>query len=331
MQQQALIAQALSLLQQAQSQAAQVHTVAELWPLYWEAEGQFLRSAATETGRAKHLLSFFGARDAAGLTLIDVDAYRARRRIQRGPRRKTTSSSTRNREIARLKRLLSWAVERKLLEANPIEHAEPEPEPPPRRSVADEHAMAAIIHECSEVLRAYVIVAYDTGMRRSEVLMLTRDRVDLDSGTVDLYAEHTKSSKPRRVVLSARARQALRDLPVVLGSPYVFANPATRKPWCKRYLYRRYREAVERADVHGAPGEHLWFHDLRRSFATLARRRGVSESVTQKMGGWETAEVFKRYNIIDESDIRAAAALMDARRADECRAIAAARGNQHAT
>ena len=55
------------------------------------------------------------------------------------------------------------------------------------------------------------------------------------------------------------------------------------------------------AELHG-----LWFHDLRRSFITRARRVGVPESVVMRMSGHRTRAVFERYNVVDTQDLRAA-------------------------
>jgi len=58
--------------------------------------------------------------------------------------------------------------------------------------------------------------------------------------------------------------------------------------------------------------DHVWFHDLRRSFVTNARRRGVAESVVMRMSGHRTRNVFDRYNIVEDKGIRNAVRVIEA-------------------
>ncbi|HUD54175.1 MAG TPA: tyrosine-type recombinase/integrase [Terracidiphilus sp.] len=54
----------------------------------------------------------------------------------------------------------------------------------------------------------------------------------------------------------------------------------------------------------GAPA--LLFHDLRRTAARNLRAAGVPEEIIMRIAGWKTSSVFKRYAIVDKSDIRTA-------------------------
>ena len=49
-----------------------------------------------------------------------------------------------------------------------------------------------------------------------------------------------------------------------------------------------------------------WFHDYRRSYATNARRSGIDERTIMAQTGHKTRSAFDRYNIVDDSDQRAA-------------------------
>ncbi|HEY6106877.1 MAG TPA: tyrosine-type recombinase/integrase, partial [Anaeromyxobacteraceae bacterium] len=84
--------------------------------------------------------------------------------------------------------------------------------------------------------------------------------------------------------------------------------------------------AMERArEAAGLAG--IWVHDLRRSFVTLARRSGLPESVVARFSGHRTAAVFKRYNIIEEQDLKAAVqAVNRTRKAAESAAVWARNG-----
>jgi hypothetical protein len=52
-------------------------------------------------------------------------------------------------------------------------------------------------------------------------------------------------------------------------------------------------------------------HDMRNTFNTNMRRAGVVQSVIVKITGYSTSEMFERYNTVDDSDIRQAAARLD--------------------
>lgn len=71
------------------------------------------------------------------------------------------------------------------------------------------------------------------------------------------------------------------------------SGTSVRGPW-----ERAYKAA-------GVPG--LFFHDLRRSAVRNMDRAGVSRHVAMVISGHKTESMYQRYNIVSESDLRAAA------------------------
>jgi integrase len=90
-------------------------------------------------------------------------------------------------------------------------------------------------------------------------------------------------------------------------------NPATGKPWPD--IQGAAERAREKAGLEG-----VWVHDLRRSFVTQARRSGLPESVVARFSGHRTPAVFKRYNIVEEQDLKAAVQVLNRARASAAQA-----------
>lgn len=136
--------------------------------------------------------------------------------------------------------------------------------------VVDEQMFGRLFEVSEEPLRPILLTAFDTGMRLREVLDLRWEQVDLRSSTITLAAQDTKSEAPRLVMLTARLCAVLKGLPRGIGAAPVFPNPKTGRPW--EDLRRPFGRAVRKAKLAG-----LWFHDLRRSFVTRARKAGIPE------------------------------------------------------
>ena len=142
-------------------------------------------------------------------------------------------------------------------------------------------------------------------MRKGEILNLRWSQLDLREGAIKLSAEDTKTNFPRTVYLTERVLQMLKAIPRRLGTEYVFVNSETGTRWeDARKLFKR---ACKKLGL-----DHVWFHDLRRSFVTNARRRGVPESVVMRMSGHRTRNVFDRYNIVEDEDVKNAVMVIEA-------------------
>lgn len=170
--------------------------VAELWEVFAQVKRPELAAWRTEASRARHMLRYFGDRRCSSLSLLNVDEYRATRRAElteRGLR--PTKASTRNREVMLLKRVLNFAVGRRLIPYNPIAAAPDEAERNIRTAKIGDEAQLAQLLSCSPpIVEALVLASYDAGMRRMEICGLRWDEIAED-GTVTL-ARRQKQIRP---------------------------------------------------------------------------------------------------------------------------------------
>lgn len=295
-----------------------METVEELFGK-WCAARMRLASIVTERGRFERLAPVFGDRAASTLTAADVDAYRAARAQAVTRRGRAPTVATVNREIALLLRLLNFGVSRGYLEVSPLRgRVRLEPENNVREVVVDEAGIEAILwHVDHFPAYAWAILAFESGMRRGELRRLCWRQLDFEAGTITIPGAHTKSKRSRVVEFPERSQAAIRDLKEVRGCPEVFANVATGKPYNARWLYELFVRAVIASEVVGIDGRRPTWHDLRRSYVTLMRKRGVQETVVMKFSGHASRAVFERYNVVSPEELEPAMALNQQRRAEE--------------
>ena len=283
-------------------------SVETIWAYYRPICLRDKRSGPDDCTRAKPILRILGKQNAASLNLGHIDDYRTVRFLEKTRFGTPPSPATLDREIALLKVMLSYAVKRGDLALNPLTGLRMLNVPNTRSSLLDEETFQRVVAVTPAHIRPIILVLFDTGMRKQEVLRLRWNQVDLDRGRISLTAGDTKTATARHVYLPARTLAAIVGMLPPTNQdkkgPWVFPNAETGKPFLD--ILETFRRACERAGLNG-----IWVHDLRRSFATRARRRGISETTVMAMGGWKTAAVFRRYSIIEERDLIEAARILN--------------------
>jgi len=282
-------------------------TVAEAWAHYEPINRRDNDSWQSEEGRARQFIRQLGSVKATELTLRHVDEFRTRRFAEKTRKGTPPSPATLDKEVELLKRILNYAVACGRLTHNPLAKAKLLRKPNVRRMVVSEEAFVLLHEKADECFKPILAVAYETGMRKREVLDLRWEQLDLREGVIRLLPQDTKAEDARIIYLAPRALEAVRRIPRRLGNAYVFLNPQTGEPWVD--VRKQFLSACRAAKLSG-----VWFHDLRRSFVTNARRYGVAESVVMRMSGHKTRAVFERYNVVAEEDLRDAVARIEAAR-----------------
>lgn len=176
---------------------------------YWERHAKTLPSAEAIEIRTKRLNKFFGA------STVDVIGAASDDRFKAQCLREKLSIGTINLHRGTLRAALKQAVRYNELAVAPFVPADEEPEPRPdfltRGDVA--RLLKAARRKWPHVA-LFIRLAIYTGARRSAILQLTWDRVDLHAGTVDFRLPGVRHSRKRRAVtgLPTRLLASLRRL-----------------------------------------------------------------------------------------------------------------------
>ena len=155
-----------------------------------------------------------------------------------------------------------------------------------------------------------VLTLLDTGRRKQEVLRLEWRRLDLDAGTADLGS--TKGKKAGDVCwLSPRVRAAIRQLPRIVGNPYVFTGSGkTGRRSGLQSTWEAIREAAGLMEISPElEGFHL--HDLRHHRISEMLAAGVAPQLVARQVGHTSLEQLRTYSHLEVADVAAVLSRLD--------------------
>ena len=259
----------------------------------------------------RSLVPAFGKKALNAITVGDVNKWI-------GKKRATLKPGTVQRELNTLNAILNDAVRNGLIERNPATWADKIKGVEARQRFVTEQEWETILATCERIeaeqedkkeqtphrirgwLRHYVAWAYNSGMRRAEILALEWDNVrEVDKDHTVVEVLNSKSDKSRFVSCTPEMKaiiEALRALPRMDGDNRLFPLSMTT---LKRSLAALWK-ATGLNDVR--------LHDLRRSHATILMSKGIDpRTIAGRLGHSGTAMLAKHY-AVDRGDKEAAAA-----------------------
>lgn len=153
----------------------------------------------------------------------------------------------------------------------------------------------ALLSNCDGYLYPIVLVALNTGMRKSEILNLKWSQIDLKHGFIYLD-ETTKNRQGRQIPLNETLKSLFRQLFTErnLSTDYVFVNPATGKRYTE--LKRSFATACKKSGIRD-----FKFHDLRHTFASQLVMSGVDLKTVQELLGHKTLTMTLRYSHLSQA------------------------------
>jgi integrase len=189
-----------------------------------------------------------------------------------------------------MKRAMSW--EGSGVTENPVVH--PLVKGKALRKAENRTSALTVREVKADYQRLFIMLSVDTGMRLRETLHLTWDEVDIEDGVIRLRGKtRTKTGAYRFIPLTERCLDTLRNTQKSTNGKYVF--PGRLDAQGKLHPMTTIKTFWQRVTTDaGLKGVRI--HDLRHTFASLARESGMDPLFAQEILGHSTSSMTDRYS-----------------------------------
>lgn len=254
------------------------------------------RRPADDVSRLKVLIGWLGSREAASITAAEIE-----RKLYSAAAENEWSPSTINHYRTIMSLAYRLARRNRKVEANPVRDVPHQREDNARTralTFEEEKALRAAIRERYAVHELELDFALQTGLRQGSQYQLTWEMVEWDARV--LHIPRTKNDEPIHLPLNDAALTVLRKLEKdSKGKERVFISEETGQPLnCPKHWFT---DAVRLAGI-----QDFRWHDLRHTFATRLRQRGVALEDIADLLGHKTLAMTKRYAHISMERLHAA-------------------------
>ncbi len=260
-----------------------------------------------------HLLKYFGKKPLSGVDADEQERYREHRTGQ------GAADATINLEISMLSAIFKLALKRKkiLAEMMPGEFIR-KGESVPRRIIT-EGEFEGLLKYSDTDFHDFMLCAYETAMRLSEIIKLTPGQIHLDiqhiSGVIvdyiDLGIFDTKTGARRTVPVSPRLKEVLQARIQGLDTEdYIFTTSRGYKIHSNN-IPRSMRAVCEKAgilygdNVFNKKGERIGivFHCFRHTRTTRWVEAGFSDEIIRRATGHKSLEAYQQYIKLDPAAV----------------------------
>lgn len=207
--------------------------------------------------------------------------------------RNGNSPATVNRKLSIVSKVLKHAYRREELDRLP--YIPRQGEPPTRFRWYTEEEQRLILEACKannnpEFFRL-IVVLFDTGMRISEALSLTRDNVLYDDNIIVLHEGETKNDGARSIPMTKRVAQLLRR---VTHLNWFFSMNYDAA--CKEWNQIRSRIGMGKGDI---------MHAMRHTFCSRLSQNGTDLRTIQELAGHRDLSTTQRYTHLNTRKLKA--------------------------
>lgn len=217
------------------------------------------------------------------ITSQDVAKYKNERLL-------VASSTTVRTELQILSRLLKFArLEHGIQNTNPFDGFVFPTANAPRDIIISKSQYKLILDDISPKIKPLVQLAWETSMRRSELLSIRQSAINWKAKTLRLI--ETKNGHSRDVPLNSNAIAVLKEQLKCTNDDLLFNLKA-------HSISRAFKRSCDRLNIKG-----VCFHSLRHTAITRYANRGLSTVQLQVISGHRDITMLSRYTHLKATDI----------------------------
>lgn len=239
----------------------------------------------------KHLDPYFG-----DILIEDVTPAVIQRYVRKRIETDKVSNATVNRELSYILRAFNLGALNGRIQFVPkIRKLK---EAPPRSDSYTEEDCIELYKRLPDYVQAIVIFANYTGWRRSEIIRIKKEHVNLETNEIWIPPGESKNEQARIIAMAPQVRQIIIERLNSSGDcSYVFHR--------KGKQIKSFRKAWENARKE-AGLEGKTFHAFRRTAAMRFDAKGVPTRVIMEMMGHKTRAMFDNYRRVASKEIHEA-------------------------
>lgn len=308
----------LSLIQRGKIKEERKFTFKEMMDIYLRYSEANKISYFKDITYVKYLVEYFGKNtDIADVKPTDIEDFKTymTKKLKR-------ANATFNRYFSALKKAYNVIIDSEdLLMKNPCRKVKKLKEDNEKTRYLTEEQEKALLQELAIHLKPIVICALKTGLRKSNILNLRWENVDLEQGFIEVLKQENKGHKKIQIPISEKLENVFYDLILerylaplifmangfnlkfIVYNSYVFVNPQTGDNF--KDIKTGFNKAVERAKI-----DNFTFHDLRHTVGTRLGNSGTDIRVIQELLAHSQISTTQRYmHATPENKLKAIAVL----------------------
>lgn len=256
-------------------------TINKLLKIYLEYSETNKKSYQSDVSRTKLIKQYFGE-----TTLIKEITPEKIEKFKVFLLEQNRSTMTINRYLEQLKTAFRMAVDNNYLIKNPCQNIKKFPIKNYSVRYLKQEEEERLFKVLPEYLKGIVIIALNTGLRKSNILELRWEQINFDFNFIEIL--ENKGNKHLLIPLNEKLKEFFNATSESGRKGYIFKNPETGLPY--RDIKKSWARALKSANI-----ENFRFHDLRHTVGTRLAEQSVPINVIKELLGHSDVHTTMRY------------------------------------